>query len=64
MPGKGAGELDRHATAAGAPKREGTDGSSGQRAKKLTALKPHVSIDKAKAAIAKMDEVIAAAEKL
>lgn len=61
---KGVGELERLATALWVTKREKTDGSIGQRAKKLNALKPHVSIEKAKAAIAKMDEVIAAAEKL
>ncbi len=61
---KGVGELERLATALWVTRREETDGSIGQRAKKLNALKPHVSIDEAKAAIVKMDEVIAAAEQL
>ena len=59
---KGVGELERLATALWVTRREETDGSIGQRAKKLNALKPHVSIDEAKVAIAKMDKVIAEAE--
>jgi hypothetical protein len=61
---KGVAELERLATALWVTTREGTGDSVDQRAKKLNKLKPHVSIDEAKAAVVAMDEVIAAAKKL
>jgi uncharacterized protein YwgA len=60
---KGVADLERVATALYVRKRMGTAGAS-ERAKKITALKPHVSLLDAQAAVREVDEMFMEAEEL
>ncbi len=62
--GKRVVELERLATAFYVGKRSGEGESVNSRARKVTELKPHITIEKAREAVREVDHVVSASEKV